>query len=63
MLDTLDWYSPKYQSKHTYEEVFRWFELADWKRAECRQLRNRRKGHETRGKRTALGSHTSNCWN
>ena len=26
MLDTLDWYSPKYQSKHTYEEVFRWFE-------------------------------------
>ena len=26
LLDTLDWYSPKYQSKHTYEEVFRWFE-------------------------------------
>jgi len=26
MLDTLDWYSPKYQSKHTYEQVFRWFE-------------------------------------
>jgi len=26
VLDTLDWYSPKYQSKHTYEEVFRWFE-------------------------------------
>jgi len=26
MLDTFDWYSPKYQSKHTYEEVFRWFE-------------------------------------
>lgn len=25
-LDTFDWYSPKYQSKHTYEEVFRWFE-------------------------------------
>jgi SAM-dependent methyltransferase len=25
-LDTLDWYSPKYQSKHTYEQVFRWFE-------------------------------------
>ena len=24
--DTFDWYSPKYQSKHTYEEVFRWFE-------------------------------------
>jgi SAM-dependent methyltransferase len=32
LLDTLDWYSPKYQSKHTYEQVFRWFEscgLAD----------------------------------
>jgi len=26
MLDTFDWYSPWYQSKHTYEEVFRWFE-------------------------------------
>ncbi|PYV99699.1 MAG: class I SAM-dependent methyltransferase [Acidobacteria bacterium] len=25
VLDTFDWYSPKYQSKHTYEEVFRWF--------------------------------------
>jgi SAM-dependent methyltransferase len=26
LLDTLDWYSPQYQSKHTYEQVFRWFE-------------------------------------
>ena len=26
LLDTFDWYSPKYQSKHTYEEVFQWFE-------------------------------------
>jgi hypothetical protein len=26
VLDTLDWYSPKYQSKHTYEQVFQWFE-------------------------------------
>jgi SAM-dependent methyltransferase len=26
ILDTFDWYSPEYQSKHTYEEVFRWFE-------------------------------------
>lgn len=26
VLDTFDWYSPEYQSKHTYEEVFRWFE-------------------------------------
>jgi hypothetical protein len=26
MLDTFDWYSPKFQSKHTYEQVFRWYE-------------------------------------
>jgi ubiquinone/menaquinone biosynthesis C-methylase UbiE len=26
LLDTFDWYSPQYQSKHTYEQVFRWFE-------------------------------------
>jgi 2-polyprenyl-3-methyl-5-hydroxy-6-metoxy-1,4-benzoquinol methylase/uncharacterized protein YbaR (Trm112 family) len=26
VLDTFDWYSPWYQSKHSYEEVFRWFE-------------------------------------
>jgi len=26
VLDTFDWYSAYYQSKHTYEEVFRWFE-------------------------------------
>jgi SAM-dependent methyltransferase len=26
LLNTFDWYSPKYQSKHTYEQVFRWFE-------------------------------------
>ncbi|MGC1291043.1 MAG: class I SAM-dependent methyltransferase, partial [Candidatus Acidiferrales bacterium] len=26
VIDTFDWYSPKFQSKHTYEEVFRWFE-------------------------------------
>lgn len=26
VLDTFDWYSPKYQWKHTYEEVVPWFE-------------------------------------
>lgn len=26
ILDTFDWYSPKYQSKHTYPELFAWFE-------------------------------------
>ena len=25
VLDTFDWYSPKYQSKHTHAEVFNWF--------------------------------------
>jgi len=29
VLDTFDWYSPWYQSKHTYEEVFRWFESCE----------------------------------
>jgi SAM-dependent methyltransferase len=25
-LDTFDWYTPKYQWKHTYPEVYRWFQ-------------------------------------
>lgn len=29
ILDTFDWYSPRYQWKHTYQEVFRWFEDQD----------------------------------
>jgi 2-polyprenyl-3-methyl-5-hydroxy-6-metoxy-1,4-benzoquinol methylase len=29
MLDTFDWYSPRYQSKHTYEQVFKWYEAMD----------------------------------
>jgi len=28
VLDAFDWYSPQYQSKHTYPEVFEWFEEA-----------------------------------
>ena len=32
VLDTFDWYSPKYQSKHTYPEVFQWFEEAGLER-------------------------------
>lgn len=28
VLDTFDWYSPRYQWKHTYEEVWPWFETA-----------------------------------
>jgi SAM-dependent methyltransferase len=32
ILDTLDWYSPKFQSKHTYEQVFRWFERSGLER-------------------------------
>lgn len=30
-LDTFDWYSPRYQSKHTHAEVFRWFDQAGFK--------------------------------
>ena len=36
VLDTFDWYSPRFQSKHTYEEVFRWFE--DFQLRELRVL-------------------------
>jgi hypothetical protein len=25
VLDTYDWYSPRYQSLHTFPEVYRWF--------------------------------------
>jgi SAM-dependent methyltransferase len=25
VLDTFDWYSPRFQSRHTYPEVYRWF--------------------------------------
>ena len=28
VLDTFDWYSPKYQSKHTHSEIFKWFKDA-----------------------------------
>jgi len=28
VLDSFDWYSPVYQSKHTYPEVVRWFREA-----------------------------------
>jgi len=31
VLDTFDWYSPTYQSKHTYPEVYGWFEQAGLK--------------------------------
>jgi hypothetical protein len=34
-LDTFDWYSPRYQWKHTYEEVEGWFR--DAKLAEIRR--------------------------
>jgi len=29
VLDTFDWYSPKFQSKHTHAEVFKWFNEAE----------------------------------
>jgi SAM-dependent methyltransferase len=28
VLDTYDWYSPKYQSRHTYPELYQWFKEA-----------------------------------
>lgn len=29
VLDTFDWYSPTYQWKHTYPEIYRWFQEAN----------------------------------
>lgn len=34
VLDTFDWYSPVYQSKHTYPEVFKWFKDSSLKEIE-----------------------------
>ena len=34
ILDTFDWYSPKYQWKHTYPEVFQWFREAEMAKIE-----------------------------
>jgi len=31
VLDTFDWYSPKYQSKHTHWDVFKWFCESDFR--------------------------------
>jgi SAM-dependent methyltransferase len=31
VLDTYDWYSPTYQSRHSYPEVFQWFKEANLK--------------------------------
>jgi hypothetical protein len=30
-LDTFDWYTPRYQWKHTYPEVFRWYREAGFR--------------------------------
>jgi hypothetical protein len=34
VLDTFDWYSPRYQSKHDYDEVVSWFVEAGLQRIE-----------------------------
>lgn len=39
-LDTFDWYSPKYQWKHTYPEVFRWFADAGFTQIEPLETRD-----------------------
>ena len=51
VLDTFDWYSPWYQSKHTYEEVFRWFESCG-----LENLRVLEKPIAVQGQRPAFGA-------
>jgi SAM-dependent methyltransferase len=58
VLDTFDWYSPDYQSKHTYEEVFRWFENAG-----LEDLRVMHEPISVRGRRRARTSATSETEN
>jgi SAM-dependent methyltransferase len=36
-LDTFDWYTPKYQNKHTYPEVYHWFQEAGFTNIEIFQ--------------------------
>jgi SAM-dependent methyltransferase len=60
VLDTFDWYSPDYQSKHTYEEVFRWFESAG-----LQDLRVMHEPISVRGRRRVdaiAASETENDW-
>jgi SAM-dependent methyltransferase len=53
VLDTLDWYSPKFQSKHTYEQVSRWFESCGFENLTVADvsigLKGRKSLHKTRG--------------
>lgn len=36
-LDTFDWYTPKYQHKHTWPEVYRWFEQSGFHKIRLNQ--------------------------
>ena len=64
VLDTFDWYSPWYQSKHTYEEVFRWFEdcgLEDLKVIEQPIAVQGRRPAETRPERVRETAEIERC--
>ena len=64
VLDTFDWYSPWYQSKHTYEEVFRWFEdcgLEDLKVIEQPIAVQGRRPAETRPERVPETAEIERC--
>jgi SAM-dependent methyltransferase len=56
VLDTLDWYSPKYQSKHTYEQVFRWFESCDFENLTVAEVSIGVKGRKSLKKAFALSA-------
>jgi 2-polyprenyl-3-methyl-5-hydroxy-6-metoxy-1,4-benzoquinol methylase len=51
VLDTFDWYSPRYQSKHTYEQVSRWFEACG-----LDSIRVLEQAVSLRGRRPKIGS-------
>lgn len=64
VLDTFDWYSPWYQSKHTYEEVVRWFEscgLEDLSVGEIPVAVRGRKPAMTRGALQEIAAEVQPC--
>jgi 2-polyprenyl-3-methyl-5-hydroxy-6-metoxy-1,4-benzoquinol methylase len=65
LLDTFDWYSPEYQSKHTYEEVFRWCESCGLEALTVGELTLSVRGRKPAGRNSELTEmeykHSADC--
>jgi SAM-dependent methyltransferase len=60
ILDVFDWYSAKYQSKHTYPEVFRWFEEAGLENIRVLAQPVALSGRKPLGRQTTITLQTTN---